>query len=44
MVTVVMPGIVKVLKKRFPNLTADEAVMMAGEISDVILRAVKDSE
>lgn len=43
MVTVVMPQIVKVLKRRYPNLTAEEAVTLAGEISDVVLRALKDS-
>lgn len=43
MVTVVMPEIVKVLKARFPNLTAEEAVKLAGEISDVILVNLKAS-
>jgi hypothetical protein len=38
MVTKVMPAVVAVLKKRFPNLTAEDSVMLAGEICDCILK------
>ena len=37
MVVKVMPKIVEILKARFPNLTAEEAVKLASEISEAIL-------
>lgn len=42
MVMKVMPAVVAKLKERFPNLTAEEAVKLAGEICECFLKTVEE--
>ncbi len=41
-VTKVMPAVVKILKARFPNLTAEETVKLAGDICDAVTACEKE--
>ena len=40
----VMPGVVKILKERFPNLGAEESVLLASRIAEVVREAHKESD
>jgi len=39
-----MPAVVKILKDRFPNLGAEEVVLIAGRICDEVVRVSAEDE
>jgi hypothetical protein len=39
-----MPAFVAILKERFPNLTAEESVSLAGKLADAVAKVEKVEE
>lgn len=41
-VTKLMPAFVKILKERFPNLTAEESVRLAGDLAEAVIKVTDE--
>jgi hypothetical protein len=40
-VTKLMPAFVSILKERFPNLTAEEVVLLAGKLAEAVIEVTE---